>query len=128
VRILIVDDYPGAVEASQLLLGLLGHECRAATTGQEALAQVSLFEPELVLLDIGLPDLSGYEVAQEIRSRSVGRQIFIAAMTGWATPLDRVKSLASGIDVHIEKPPRRKTFEDVIERARLALDAGKPST
>jgi two-component system, chemotaxis family, CheB/CheR fusion protein len=128
VRILIVDDYPGAADACRLLLDLLGHECEIATTGTEALAQMSIFEPDLVLLDIGLPDLNGYEVAQQIRGNSTMSHVFIAAMTGWATPLDRERSLASGIDVHVEKPPRRETFESLIERARQSLaKAREPS-
>jgi CheY-like chemotaxis protein len=122
VRILVVDDYPGVVDACKLLLELLGHECETATSGAEALARLELFDAELVLLDIGLPDLSGYEVAQEIRARRTPRPIFIAAMTGWATPNDREKSLASGIDLHVEKPPRQDTFEELISRARAVLD------
>src|SRR5438128_12338022 len=101
MRVLIVDDYPGSVDASQLLLELLGHECRTAMDGASALQQFRAFEPDIVLLDIGLPDLSGYEVAREIRAgEQRGKRVFIAAMTGWATSEDRVRSLASGIDLH----------------------------
>ncbi len=117
MKVLVVDDYPGAAAAAVLLLELLGHECRAAVTGTDALAQHLAFEPDLIILDIGLPDVSGYEVARQIRERDNGRRVFIAAMTGWATPDERIKSLAVGIDTHVLKPPRIEIFERVLGAA-----------
>ena len=118
MRILIVDDYPGAAEASKVLLQLLGHECSTATTGQGALDELAQFDADVVLLDIGLPDLSGYEVARAIRANATSKRVFIAALTGWATAEDRVRSLAAGIDLHLEKPPSRPALESVIKAAK----------
>jgi DNA-binding response OmpR family regulator len=118
MRVLIVDDYPGAVEATKLLLELLGHECRTAVDGKAALEALATFVPDVVLLDVGLPDLSGYEVAREIRARTAGRRVFIAALTGWANAEDRILSLAAGIDLHLEKPAYLESLERILAAAQ----------
>ena len=100
-----------------MLLELLGHDCRAVTSGTAAIEMVTTFDPDVVLLDIGLPDLSGYEVARAIRARKRVPRVFIAAITGWANPEDRVKSLAAGIDTHLLKPPKPKTLEELLRSA-----------
>ena len=120
MRILIVDDYPGAAESTRALLELLGHDCRTAHDGQSALGSLTSFDADLVILDIGLPDLSGYEVAREIRTRAAGKRIFIAALTGWSAAEDRVRSLASGIDLHVQKPPTRAILEQIVSSADAA--------
>lgn len=117
MRVLVVDDFPGAVEASRILFEVLGHECRTATTGRQALEEAERFAPDVVLLDIGLPDLSGYEVARELRAR-IGSSVFIAAVTGWVSHEAQAKGRASGIDLHLRKPPTRATLEQVILSAR----------
>lgn len=119
MRILIVDDYPGAAEGTRVLLELMGHQGKTALDGTSALAAVEAFDPELVILDIGLPDLSGYEVARAIRARNSGKRVYIAAITGWGAAEDRVRSLAAGIDEHIEKPPSRTILESVISSAKF---------
>lgn len=121
MRILIVDDYPGAAESTRTLLELLGHECSTALDGQGALRVLESFQPELVILDIGLPDLSGYEVAREIRARAAAKRVFIAAMSGWSAAEDRVRSLAAGIDVHVQKPPTRAMLEQLVASAAGAI-------
>jgi CheY-like chemotaxis protein len=115
-RILVVDDHPDAADASCMLLEMLGHDTQAATTGKTALATAETFHPDIVLLDIGLPDLSGYEVARALRSRH-GREIYLVAITGWAQPEDRVKSIAAGIDQHIQKPANSDKIRAVIRDA-----------
>lgn len=117
MRILIVDDYPGAVEAGCILLQLLGHECRTATSGQAALDQLATFDADIILLDIGLPDISGYDVARAIRSGRNGERAFIAALSGRAEADDRIRSQAAGIDLHLEKPPSRMALEAVVRAA-----------
>jgi CheY-like chemotaxis protein len=129
MKILIVDDYPGAAFASCTLYELLGHECHAATTGAQALAALDTFDPDAVLLDLGLPDISGYDVARQIRARPRKQRVFIAALTGWATSDDLVKSLAAGIDLHLLKPPTREMLELVVRSAQPAVDRnGERST
>jgi CheY-like chemotaxis protein len=103
-RVLVVDDYPDSAEAASLLLTLHGYECRTATTGQEALDQAAEFDPDIVILDIGLPDITGYEVARTLRARAGPRSLYLAAVTGWGQPEDRAKAFAAGFDYHITKP------------------------
>ncbi len=117
MRILIVDDYPGAAESTLLLLELLGHECKTALDGQSALAAFASFDAEIVILDIGLPALSGYEVAREMRARPGAKRVFIAALTGWSAAEDRIRSMAAGIDMHVQKPPTRAILEKIVSTA-----------
>jgi CheY-like chemotaxis protein len=120
VRILVVDDYPEAGEAACVLFRLLGHDCQLATTGHDTLEAFTTFDPDIMLLDISLPDLSGYEVARRIRARGGSKRVFIAALTGWAR--DRAAASAAGIDLHVEKPPSRRDLEGVVAAAIARRD------
>jgi CheY-like chemotaxis protein len=104
LRVLVVDDYPDSAEAAAMLLTLRGHDCRTASTGQEALEQAGVFKPHIVILDIGLPDMSGYEVARALRERAGGASLYLAAVTGWGQPSDRARAFAAGFDCHVTKP------------------------
>jgi two-component system, OmpR family, response regulator len=115
-RVLVVDDYPDAAEIACLLLESLGHECRAATTGAGALAEAERFDPQIVILDIGLPDISGYDVARELRRRC-GAGIYLAAVTGWGQPADRVRAFAAGFDLHVLKPADGMKLRGIISAA-----------
>jgi two-component system CheB/CheR fusion protein len=114
---MIVDDYPDSAFASSMLLTILGYDCRMARTGREALVQVEAFDPGVVLLDIGLPDISGYEVARALRTRELGHPLYIAAVTGWGQAEDRVRSLAAGIDQHVIKPTNEKVIKQIMASA-----------
>lgn len=103
-RVLVVDDYPDSAETSSLLLTILGHECRIAHSGSSALDQAAAFDPHIVILDIGLPDMSGYEVARQLRARSNGRRVHLAAVTGWGMPADQLRAFEAGFDQHVLKP------------------------
>lgn len=116
-RVLIVDDYPDAAEIACMLLGMLGHECRAAANGKDALDVASRFEPDIVLLDLGLPDVSGYEVARELRRMRGGQPLYLAAITGWGTDEDRARAIEAGFDQHVLKPADYAKLRDVIVRA-----------
>lgn len=122
-RILIVDDFPDVAEMACVLLGMLGHECRAAGCGRDALAEADRFDPDVALLDIGLPDLSGYELARELRQRRSGRPLYIAAITGWGAPADRARAYAAGFDQHLTKPADAAKLREVLERADEHLRA-----
>ncbi len=113
-RVLVVDDNEDAANMLGELLEDAGHEVRAAYTGTEALRAAETFRPDIVLLDIGLPDMDGYEVARRLRTgRARGAKI--AALTGWAQPRDVNRSEAAGIDVHLVKPASLQAIEDVID-------------
>lgn len=104
-RILVVDDNADAAISLAMLLELEGHETRVAHSGADALAAMAEFSPNYVFLDIGLPDLSGYEVARRMRAmtglRTVARLI---ALTGWGSEEDRRQAVAAGFDAHLVKP------------------------
>lgn len=103
-RILVVDDHPDAAQALAMVIRLLGHECATATTGGQALAQARAQDFDLAIIDIGLPDLSGYEVARELRRLPAGRAMYLAAVSGWGQPEDRTRALEAGFDHHVLKP------------------------
>lgn len=119
-RVLIVDDHPDAAEVSCMLLSALGHQCRAAMTGERALQQDRDFQPDIVICDIGLPDISGYEVARELRARH-GHSLYIAALTGWGQTADRARAMKAGFDQHILKPADAAKLESVIAAAEQTI-------
>ncbi|HEX4268302.1 MAG TPA: PAS domain S-box protein [Steroidobacteraceae bacterium] len=102
-RVLVVDDNVDTANTLQLLLRSLGHETRVANDGPAALAAADEFRPDVVLLDIGMSGMNGYEVARRLRSRKEGR-LKIVAITGWGTDADRARSTDAGFDVHLVKP------------------------
>lgn len=103
-RILVVDDNRDAAHTLAMLLKLSGHETRVAFDGLAALEAAEAFRPELTFLDIGLPKLSGHEVAQRIRNESWGESMCLVALTGWGQENDRRKSSEAGFDHHLVKP------------------------
>src|SRR5690606_11414358 len=103
-RVLVVDDNRDAASSLALLLEMLGHESRVAFDGEEALEAAEEFTPDIVLLDIGLPKLSGHDVARAMRQRPWGKGIVIVAVTGWGQDSDREASRAAGCDWHVTKP------------------------
>ena len=103
-RVLVVDDNTDAAESLATLLQINGHETRLAHDGTAALAEAAAFRPDVVLLDIGLPKLSGHEVARQIRAQPWGGEILLVALTGWGQDEDRRKSREIGFDHHLVKP------------------------
>ena len=103
-RILVVDDNLDAAASLAMLLKLTGNETHTAHDGLEAVEAVANFRPEIVLLDIGLPKLNGYEACRRIREQPWGQNIVIVALTGWGQDEDREKSRDAGFDSHMVKP------------------------
>jgi signal transduction histidine kinase/ActR/RegA family two-component response regulator len=103
-RILVVDDNVDAAELTATLLSMWGHEVRTLHDGPSVLTATESFQPELILLDIGLPGMSGYDVARELRQRPACKGIVLAAMTGYGQDKDRNKSQEAGFDYHLTKP------------------------
>lgn len=125
-RVLIVDDYPDAAEIACSLLALEGHECRFASCGGDAIEEARAFAPDIAILDIGLPDVSGYDVARALRELACGRDIYIAAVTGWAQPADRARAFEAGFDHHVVKPANREKLREIVERADRLLSDERP--
>jgi CheY-like chemotaxis protein len=103
-RILIVDDYPNTAESFARLLRHLGHEVEVAFDGVQAIEIAERCRPEIVLLDIGMPKMNGYETAEWIRRQPWGKQTRLIALTGWQGEEHRQRSLKSGFDAHLVKP------------------------
>jgi signal transduction histidine kinase/CheY-like chemotaxis protein len=104
LRILVVDDNRDTAVSLAMLLRLQGHEVQTAHDGLEAVGAAARFHPEVVLLDIGLPRLNGYEAAQRIRQQPGGNRMVLIATTGWGQETDRRRSQAAGFDHHLVKP------------------------
>jgi signal transduction histidine kinase/CheY-like chemotaxis protein len=104
IRILVVDDNHASADSLGLLLKLFGNEVRIAHDGLAAVEAAREFEPRVVLLDIGLPKLNGYETAQEIRQQPWASQAVLIALTGWGRDVDRERSRQAGFDHHLVKP------------------------
>jgi signal transduction histidine kinase len=103
-RILITDDNLNVLQGLQFWLESLGHEVFAAQNGTEAIEAATRHRPDLMLLDIGMPGLNGYEVCRRIRQEAWGRDIVIIALTGWGRDQDRKQSQEAGFDHHLVKP------------------------
>jgi DNA-binding response OmpR family regulator len=116
-RVLVVDDNQDAADSLAMLLTSQGDEVRTAYDGAEAVDADARFEPDIVLLDIGLPKLSGYDVARDIRRRR-GTAALIVAITGWGQEEDRQRSRDAGFDHHFTKPVDIDRLLAVIDRER----------
>jgi two-component system CheB/CheR fusion protein len=112
-RIMVVDDNHDGADNMSELLRLLGHETKFWLDGASALSDVLEFRPEVVLLDIGMPVMSGYEVARRLRSRPDGQSMMLVALTGWGSESDRREAMDAGFDAHLTKPV------DIAERGAL---------
>lgn len=104
LRILVVDDDRDSTVSLSMLLQIMGHQVRAAYDGPQAIDHAAEYRPDIVLLDIGLPGMSGYEVARRIRQEPWGRQMTLIALTGWGQEEDRRHAEEAGFDYHLVKP------------------------
>ncbi|HEU4438068.1 MAG TPA: CHASE3 domain-containing protein [Methylomirabilota bacterium] len=115
-RILVVDDEPDSTESLAMFLRLRGHEVRTVHDGPGALEEIARGRPEVVLLDLGLPGMSGYDVARHLRAQPENRDLRLVALTGYGTDADRVKTRAAGFDVHLAKPVDPQALEALLAR------------
>ena len=104
LKILIVDDNRDNVSSLTMLLLRLGHQTRAAFDGEEAIVAARDFQPQVILLDIGLPKLNGYEVCRWIRAQNKTDGVVIIAQTGWGQEETKQKTKDAGFDYHMVKP------------------------
>jgi signal transduction histidine kinase/CheY-like chemotaxis protein len=102
--VLVIEDNADAAESLVMLLELLGHRPEWADRGGRGIERATALQPELVLVDVGLPDMDGYEVARRLRAQPETRSLRLVALTGYGTPEDRPRALAAGFDDHLPKP------------------------
>jgi CheY-like chemotaxis protein len=117
-RVLIVEDNQGISMMMSALLRKLGHEVHAVHDGESALVAAEEFLPHVVLLDIGLPKLSGYEVARRLRTQPAGAQALLVALTGYGQDSDRQEAFEAGFDEHLVKPVGLDKLQEVLAHAR----------
>jgi len=122
LRILVADDNRDAAHTLAMMLDLEGHDVRRAHDGLETLALGQLFKPELILLDIAMPVLNGYQTARQIRERPWGRNTYLVALTAWGRDSDRQAALENGFQDHIVKPASIERLRSVVHVARDARD------
>ena len=115
MRILVVDDNRDAADTCAALLELSGHHVQTAYTGREALELAATFRPHAIILDIGLPDFSGYVLAKRIRETKWGGSALLIAVTGWGQSEDKRRAQEAGFDHHLAKPVSAEALESALQ-------------
>jgi signal transduction histidine kinase len=115
-RVLVVDDNPAGARAMQRLVAALGGECRVAHNGEAGLAEVRELRPDIVILDIGMPGLDGYDTCRRIREE-FGSSLVVVALTGWGQERDKHKAMQAGFDMHLTKPADPIVLEGLLAAA-----------
>jgi CheY-like chemotaxis protein/anti-sigma regulatory factor (Ser/Thr protein kinase) len=121
-EILIVEDNADARETLRMLLEISGHNVETAGDGATGLEKALALQPEIALVDIGLPGLDGYEIARRIRASRGLRQPYLVAITGYGAPEDRQRALEAGFDIHVAKPVDAETLAAI-----LSAQSGGPA-
>jgi PAS domain S-box-containing protein len=119
LRILIVDDNRDGADTLAMMLEIVGNHIRTAYDGEEALAATAEFKPDVILLDIGLPKLTGYEACRRIREQPGGKQLLIIAQTGWGQEEDRQRTRQAGFDHHLVKPVDPQALMKLLAEVQL---------
>jgi CheY-like chemotaxis protein len=125
LRILIVDDNRDAARMLALVLEALGNEARTAHDGLEGVRDAEQYRPDVVLMDIGMPKLNGYEAARRIREQSWSEEIALVALTGWGQEEDRRLSRESGFDRHLVKPVEPAALQKLLAELRPKTAGGQ---
>jgi CheY-like chemotaxis protein len=115
-RILVADDFPQSAETLARLLRHDGSEVRIAQDGAEAFDTAAEFRPDVVVLDIAMPKLNGYEAARKIRAQPWGKQMILIALTGWGQQQDRRRTQDAGFDAHLTKPVNYTAIMDLLAK------------
>jgi len=120
-RILIADDNHDAGESLAMLLRIEGHDVSVVYNGQQAVAKIEALPPDIALLDIGMPRLSGYEVARIVRRKFGADSPLLIAITGWGQESDKARALAAGFDLHFTKPIDAERMLEVLGAEHLRV-------
>lgn len=117
-RVLVVDDNKDAADSMRHLLELLGHDVRTANDGEAGITEAEAFRPELVLMDLGMPRMNGYEACRRIRAQPWGKDMLLVALTGWGQEDDRRKTAEAGFDHHFVKPVETAALRKLLGEQR----------
>lgn len=117
-RILVVDDNVDSADTLAMLLEMTGHEVRTSHDGEDGVRVAGEFRPDVILMDIGMPKLNGYEACRRIREQPWGKQILVIALTGWGQDDDRRRTDDAGFDAHLVKPVEHAALKKLLEKAR----------
>ncbi|MCI0363347.1 MAG: response regulator, partial [Phycisphaerales bacterium] len=120
-RIMVVDDNENAARMLGMLLKALGNNVRTAPDGLTAIEVAAQFRPDVMLLDIGMPKIDGYETARRIREQSWGRHMVLAALTGWGQEEDKRRTRAAGFDHHFVKPVELAVLQKFLAECEASL-------
>ena len=104
LRIVVIDDDPDTTDTLVWLLQMDGHEVTGLYGGQDAVEKACAFDPDVILLDLAMPDANGYELARRIREREEGKDLLLIAVTGYAEETDRALAIEAGFDHYLVKP------------------------
>jgi CheY-like chemotaxis protein len=115
VKVLVVDDNVDLVEMLSMVIEAAGHYVRKAFDGRSGISAALEYQPDLILLDVGMPDLKGTEVAKELRRHRELAGARIVALTGWGQPDDRQRTAAAGFDDHLTKPADPGQIQQILE-------------
>ena len=126
-RVLVVDDNRDAADSLAMLLGMLGADARVENNGPDALAAMPVYRPSLVLLDIGMPGMSGHEVGRLIRERREFDDVRLVALTGWGQAEDRRRSRVAGFDQHLTKPVALADLEALLSTLETPIENRVPT-
>jgi CheY-like chemotaxis protein len=118
-RVLVVDDNEASAKTMGWTLELMGHEVTLAYDAQTALEAAKTFQPAIILLDIGLPGMNGYELCRQMRQDDATKHAIIIAQTGWGQSEHRLRSKDAGFDHHLVKPVNMETLEKLIDSVNL---------
>lgn len=116
-RVLVIDDDKDVADSLAMLLELLGCDVRTAYSGVAGVNLVTEFRPTIVFLDLGMPDVNGYETARRIRAEPEGRQTCLVALTGWGQDADKRRTCEAGFDRHLVKPADIDAIEEILSSA-----------
>jgi CheY-like chemotaxis protein len=122
-RILVVDDDRATADTLVLLIQTLGYEAKAVYSGEAAVEQVAKFEPDMALIDIGMPRCDGYETVAGIRAQEAGKHAILVAVTGWSRDEDKRRAYDAGFDLHVTKPMRLETLKELLALLDPAAEA-----
>jgi CheY-like chemotaxis protein/two-component sensor histidine kinase len=119
LRIVVADDNKDAADSVAMMLRIMGNEVRTDYDGEQAVRTAQEFRPDLVILDIGMPNLNGYQAARRVRDQNWGKDVYLVAMTGWGQREDRRKAEEAGFNVHMVKPADPSKLMRILEQLPL---------